>query len=283
MLPKSFWILPLSCSVPHLPPGSMSSKTVISLPAMSSSQSLITVLGCRGQGQSLEALEVSLQVDTDSLISLLWGQQFNPPKDMVTQPYVSILFTRTSQDALSRASATSRHTAADTVSFLSGCQPCRAKKSGFCSLVTAVTLKKKLFPEACIQKRPPIISVQFDRFSQGTHDVISTQRKEWEDTGGLKTPTPVSITSYFPLGDPLRYSWNPGDSARKESACSVGDLGSIPGLGRSPGEGNSYSLQCSGLENSMDRGAWRAAVHSVAESDMPERLSLPSLPRVIIL
>ena len=44
----------------------------------------------------------------------------------------------------------------------------------------------------------------------------------------------------------------PGGSAGKESACSVGDLGSIPGLGRSPGEGKGYPLQYSGLENSMD-------------------------------
>ena len=41
-------------------------------------------------------------------------------------------------------------------------------------------------------------------------------------------------------------------SDSKESACNVGDLGLIPGLGRSPGEGNGYPLQCSGLENSMD-------------------------------
>ena len=44
----------------------------------------------------------------------------------------------------------------------------------------------------------------------------------------------------------------PGGLAGKESACNVGNLGSIPGLGRSPGEGNSYPLQYSGLENSMD-------------------------------
>ena len=44
----------------------------------------------------------------------------------------------------------------------------------------------------------------------------------------------------------------PGGSAGKESACTVGDLGSIPGLGRSPGEGNGYPPQYSGLENSMD-------------------------------
>ena len=45
----------------------------------------------------------------------------------------------------------------------------------------------------------------------------------------------------------------PGGSAGKESTCSAGDLGSIPGLGRSPGEGNSYPLQYSGLKNPMDR------------------------------
>ena len=44
----------------------------------------------------------------------------------------------------------------------------------------------------------------------------------------------------------------PGGSADKESACNAGDLASIPGLGRSPGEGKGYPLQYSGLENSMD-------------------------------
>ena len=55
-------------------------------------------------------------------------------------------------------------------------------------------------------------------------------------------------------------------SAGKESACNVGDLGSIPGLGRSPREGNGNPLQYSCLENLMDRGAWRATVHGVAMS-----------------
>ena len=50
------------------------------------------------------------------------------------------------------------------------------------------------------------------------------------------------------------------------SACNVGDLGSIPGSGRSPGEGNGNPLQYSCLENPMDRGAWWATVHGVAES-----------------
>ena len=50
---------------------------------------------------------------------------------------------------------------------------------------------------------------------------------------------------------------------RKESACNAGDLGSIPGLGRSPGEGSGCLLQYSYLENSMDREAWRAAVQGL--------------------
>ena len=51
----------------------------------------------------------------------------------------------------------------------------------------------------------------------------------------------------------------------KESACNAGDLGSILGLGRSPGEGNGNPLQYSCLENSMDRGARQAIVHGVAK------------------
>ena len=58
----------------------------------------------------------------------------------------------------------------------------------------------------------------------------------------------------------------PGGLAGKESACNVGDLGSDPGLGRSPGEGKGNPLQYSCLENPMDRGAWWAAVHGVAKS-----------------
>ena len=58
----------------------------------------------------------------------------------------------------------------------------------------------------------------------------------------------------------------PGGSDGKESACDVGDMGSIAGLGRSPGGGHGNPLQYSCLENSMDRGAWWATVCRVAKS-----------------
>ena len=68
-----------------------------------------------------------------------------------------------------------------------------------------------------------------------------------------RLPTPVFLG--FPCG-----------SAGKESTCNAGGLGSIPGLGRSPGEGKGYPLQYSGLENPRDGGAWWAAVYGVAQS-----------------
>ena len=58
----------------------------------------------------------------------------------------------------------------------------------------------------------------------------------------------------------------PGSSDGEESACNTGDPGLIPGWGRSHGEGNGYPLHYSGLENSMDRGAWWAIVLGVAKN-----------------
>ena len=56
-----------------------------------------------------------------------------------------------------------------------------------------------------------------------------------------------------------------GDSDGIASSCNEGDRGSIPGSGRSPGEGNSYPFQYSCLENSMDREAWWGTVHEVSQ------------------
>ena len=69
----------------------------------------------------------------------------------------------------------------------------------------------------------------------------------------------------------------PDGSAGEESICHVGDtgdMGSIPGSGRSPGGGNGNPLQYSGLKNPMNGGAWRATVQQFAESDTTERLSM---------
>jgi len=60
----------------------------------------------------------------------------------------------------------------------------------------------------------------------------------------------------------------PGGSGGKESACNAGDPGLIPGLGRSPGEGNGYPLQYSCLENSMDRGAGWATVSMGSQKEL---------------
>ena len=62
----------------------------------------------------------------------------------------------------------------------------------------------------------------------------------------------------------------PGGSDSKESACNAGDPGSIPGSGRSPGDGNGCPLQYSCLKNSMDRGVWQAIVHGIAKTQLSD-------------
>ena len=81
----------------------------------------------------------------------------------------------------------------------------------------------------------------------------------------------------------------PGGSDSKVSTCNVGDLSLIPGLGRSPGEGNGNPLQYSRLGNSTDRGHWQATVLGVAKSpDMTEKahaylLSVPPSDTSIVV
>ena len=72
---------------------------------------------------------------------------------------------------------------------------------------------------------------------------------------------------------PSRAQGFPGGSDTKESACNAGDMSLIPGLGRSPGEGNGYPLQYSCLENCMDRGAWWAPFGH-KEPDVTKQLTL---------
>ena len=81
---------------------------------------------------------------------------------------------------------------------------------------------------------------------------------KWRDSLG-------PLLSFF--GGPLsRLRGLPGGSDGKDCACNAGHPGLIPGLGRSTGEGDGNPLQYSCLENSMDRGAWRATVHGFTKS-----------------
>ena len=72
-------------------------------------------------------------------------------------------------------------------------------------------------------------------------------------------------------------------SVGKESSCSAGDPGLIPGLGRYPGEENSNPLQNSCLENPMDRGAWGATVYGVAKVRHDVATKLPPLVKCILI
>ena len=88
--------------------------------------------------------------------------------------------------------------------------------------------------------------------------------------GGVLVPdwSPVFLILGFPngaSGKESAWQWRRRKRRGKESACNAGDTGSIPELGRSPGEGNGYPLQYSCLENPMDRGAWWATVHRIAK------------------
>ena len=106
----------------------------------------------------------------------------------------------------------------------------------------------------------------------GWHHWLDGRESEWTSgvgngQGGLECCNSWVTESWTRLSN-----WNekkkgfPCSSVSKESVCNAKDLGSIPGLGRFPGEGNGNPLQYPWLENLMDRGAWWAAVHGVAQN-----------------
>ena len=114
--------------------------------------------------------------------------------------------------------------------------------------------------------------------SQSMRNIGCDARTPQVPMASLLAPwTPPSIENLVPGSQALSGCSQPshptGNLSRhivgsdgKEAACSAGDLGLIPGSGRSPGGGHGNPLQYSGLENSMDRGAWRAMVHGAAKS-----------------
>ena len=105
-----------------------------------------------------------------------------------------------------------------------------------------------------------------------THCSILAWRSPWiEEPGGLQSmgSQRVShnwVTNTFTLSHSVHWVGLPCSSIGKESACNARDPGSIPGLERSLGEGNGYTLQYSCLENPLNRGAWWASVHDVTKS-----------------
>ena len=97
-----------------------------------------------------------------------------------------------------------------------------------------------------------------------THSSILAWRiLQTENPGGLQS---MGLKRVGPDLVATNFGGFPDGSEGKERACNAGDLGWIPGWRRSPGEGNGYPLQCSGLENPMDRGAWWSTIQGVAES-----------------
>ena len=91
------------------------------------------------------------------------------------------------------------------------------------------------------------------------------QCKQWQTLFSWAPKSLQVVTAAMKLEDACSLNF-PSGSEVKASACNAGDLGLIPGSGRSPGEGNGNPLQYSCLENTMDGGAWWAAVYGVAQS-----------------
>ena len=134
----------------------------------------------------------------------------------------------------------------------------KERKQGSCLLVAFILMKKKGKNTNCN------ITLECGQFG-GEYKLLIYRKSKGEDNFVKMTNSTLGRQCFYM--ELRRDSWGfPCSSVGKESACSAGDPGLIPGLGRSPGEGNGNLLQYSCLENLMDRGAWWAAVHGVAKS-----------------
>ena len=118
--------------------------------------------------------------------------------------------------------------------------------------------------ESEVAQSCPTLSDPMDCSPPGSsvHGIFQARVLEWV---AMIIINKIIIKTIF-LGLNCNLVLGSGGSDGKESACNAGHQGSIPGSGRSHGEGNGYPLQYSCLENSMDRGAWQATVHRVTKS-----------------
>ena len=134
---------------------------------------------------------------------------------------------------------------------------------------------------------PPRIDTGDEKGSCLLSGLLRGNRTQWEEVTSSKT-TMQCFQNLILCPVTIKYSicrsklpGFPGGSDSKESACGAGDLGSIPGLGRFPGEGHGNPLQCSCLKNPMDRGAWS---HGVKKNQTSRRqLSTSSGSRTWLL
>ena len=145
-----------------------------------------------------------------------------------------------------------------------------SRKIPHCCCYCSVT---KLCPTLCylMEHSMPGLSRVFSSTTIQKHHFFSTQPSLIAQLVKNLPETQETLVQFLSREDLLQRDRLPTpvsldfscDSAGKESACNVGDVGLIPGLGRSPGEGKSYPLQYSGLENTMDR-----TVHGVTKSQI---------------
>ena len=163
----------------------------------------------------------------------------------------------------------------------------KAVMQGFYSPSDNVTSKSKAPPTPA-----PFLSPSLLLYSRVSHPLQLSSHWETKDRWAQLLKAPQASSNRTWTSAEMPPVWQGGASLvaqtvpESESACNAGDLGSIPGLGRSPGEGNGNPLQYSGLENSMDRPwghresdmtEWRSPTHSLTHGRTDGNLVMDSL------